>query len=303
MSNISQPDYADVKSEKSMVWDLFDEFYASWSAGMKPDMGFYKLDSLRDDNLGNVLVGRSLGITSVLKNTESCARMLRNLFGNPLLRGERFLVENARRLESITAVAFKEHCGKDTWNYFAEGLKHGPKTFPDDVDTTSVAMLKLNLGLETIESATDKMLRNDNQNVIIKVYFDDSTAVIDPKSMNWITDMLIHRANVDGTKRSVHPGFFLYFLSCICASLREDLEVGLRERIGLAGDSLSIAIRTLACQALGVDSRVDVNILLGSRGNDGSWEPGSLSRYDTTGTLIGNWGATTAFAIKAIAGT
>lgn len=43
MSNISQPDYADVKSEKSMVWDLFDEFYASWSAGMKPDMGFYKL--------------------------------------------------------------------------------------------------------------------------------------------------------------------------------------------------------------------------------------------------------------------
>lgn len=85
--------------------------------------------------------------------------------------------------------------------------------------------------------------------------------------------------------------------------LREDLEVGLRERIGLAGDSLSIAIRTLACQALGVDSRVDVNILLGSRGNDGSWEPGSLSRYDTTGTLIGNWGATTAFAIKAIAGT
>lgn len=79
-------------------------------------------------------------------------------------------------------VAFKEHCGKDTWNYFAEGLKHGPKTFPDDVDTTSVAMLKLNLGLETIESATDKMLRNDNQNVIIKVYFDDSTAVIDPVS-------------------------------------------------------------------------------------------------------------------------
>lgn len=36
--------------------------------------------------------------------------------------------------------------------------------------------------------------------------------------------------------------------------------------------------------------------------NDDSWEPGSLSRYDTKGTLIGNRGVTTAFAIKAIAG-
>ena len=49
----------------------------------------------------------------------------------------------------------------------------------------------------------------------------------------------------------------LHFLSCLCASkerdiqlnlqLREALEVGLRERIGLAGDSLDIAIRTLVC--------------------------------------------------------
>lgn len=70
-----------------MVWDLFDGFYTSWSAGMKPDMDFYKLvlnetkaDPLRtvfvDDNLENVLVARSLGITSVFENTESCARVL-----------------------------------------------------------------------------------------------------------------------------------------------------------------------------------------------------------------------------------
>lgn len=53
---------------------------------------------------------------------------------------------------------------------------------------------------------------------------------------------------------------------------------------------------------LGIDSRVDVNALLRSQNNDGSWEPGSLSCYDTTGTLIGNRGVTTAFEIKAIAG-
>ena len=293
-----------------MVWDMFDGFYTSWSAGMKLDMDFYKLvlneteaDPLRrvfvDDNLGNVLVARSFGITNVFENTGSCARVLRNLFGNPLLREERFLVENAR-LESITEdgdmvrdnlsqslilsvtrkrdlVAFKEHCGKDIWDYFAEDLKHGLKTFPDDMDTTSVALLTLNLELKTIESVMDKMLSNVNQNGIIKVYFNESTTVIDPvscvndiqlffrhgrgdqaqKSMNWITDVLIHQAYVDGTKRYVHPDCFLYFLSCLCASkerdiqlnlqLREALEVCLRERIGLAGDSLDIAIRTLVC--------------------------------------------------------
>ena len=198
-----------------MVWDLFDGFYTSWSAGMKLDMDFYKLvlneteaDPLRrvfvDDNLGNVLVARSFGITNVFENTGSCARVLRNLFGNPLLREERFLVENAR-LESITEdgdmvrdnlsqslilsvtrkrdlVAFKEHCGKDTWNCLTENLKHGLKTFPDDVDTTSVALLTLNLELKTIESAMDKNLRNVNQNGITKVYFDESTTVIGPVS-------------------------------------------------------------------------------------------------------------------------
>ena len=61
-------------------------------------------------------------------------------------------------------------------------------------------------------------------------------------------------------------------------------------------------MRALACQTLGIDSRVNVNALLRSQSNDGGWGPGSLSRYGTTGTLIGNRGVTTAFAIKAIAG-
>ena len=184
---------------------------------MKPDVDFYKLilnetkaDPFRtvfvDDNLENVLVARSLGITSVLfENTESCVWILCNLFRNLLLRGERFLVENAGRLESTTAdgdivrdnlsqflilnstrkrnlVAFKEHCGKDTWNCLTENLKHGLKTFPDDVDTTSVTLLTLILELKTIESAMDKNLRNVNQNGITKVYFDESTTVIGPVS-------------------------------------------------------------------------------------------------------------------------
>ena len=57
-------------------------------------------------------------------------------------------------------MAFKEHCGKDTWNCLAEDLKHGLKPFPDDVDTTSVALLTLNLELKTIEFAMHKILRN-----------------------------------------------------------------------------------------------------------------------------------------------
>ena len=102
--------------------------------------------------------------------------------------------------------------------------------------------------------------------------------------------MLIHQAYVDGTKRYVYPDCFLYFPSCLCAEsgerdtqlnlqLRKVLGVGLRERIGLAGGSLSIAARALACQTLGIDSRVDVNGLLRSQTNDGSW---NLARCHTT---------------------
>lgn len=90
-----------------------------------------------------------------------------------------FLILNSTRKRDL---AFKEHCGKDTWNCLAEDLKHRLKTFPDDVDTTSVALLTLILELKTIESAMDKILRNFNQNGIIKVYFDESTTVIDPIS-------------------------------------------------------------------------------------------------------------------------
>ncbi|OCL07521.1 HAD-like protein, partial [Glonium stellatum] len=367
MSNISQPDYAEIKSRKSIVWDLFDGIYTSWSAGMrKPDMDFYQhvlnetnANPLRtvfvDDSIDNVLIARSCGMKGLLfENTETCARMLRNLFGNPLSRGERYLAENARGLESVTVdgdivydnfsqflilsatgkrdiVAFKEHHGKDTWNYLAEDLKHTLKMFPDDVDTTSIALMTLCVKREVADSAMDKILRNVNSKGILKAFFSESMTIIDPvscvnairlfhrygrgnqvqKSMNWVIEVLTHQAYVDGTGRYVHPDCFLYFLSCLFTEceerqtplsthLREALKEGLRERIGLAGDSLGIAVRALACQAMDIDSTVDVNVLLKSQRDDGGWQPGWLSRYGPMGTLIGNRGVTTAFAIKAI---
>jgi FMN phosphatase YigB (HAD superfamily) len=114
MSNISLPDYAVLRT-KPADWAIFDEVFTSGAVGeRKPNLGFYRhvlgvtgIDPRRtifvDDKLENVLSARSLGFHGIVfENPEPVKRALKNLFGDPVARGQDFLRRNAGRLLSVT---------------------------------------------------------------------------------------------------------------------------------------------------------------------------------------------------------
>lgn len=60
-------------------------------------------------------------------------------------------------------------------------------------------------------------------------------------------------------------------------------------------------MRVLACNSLGIECSADRDALISMQCSDGSWEPGWMYRYGSTGVRVGNRGVTTALAAKAIA--
>ncbi len=117
MSNISQPDYEALRSISSdMDWSIFDDIFTSFAAGRrKPELGFYRhtlsqasLDPSRtiyiDDKLENVLSARSQGLHGLMyHNPTELKQSLLNLLGNPVLRGQDYLKQNAGHLTSKCA--------------------------------------------------------------------------------------------------------------------------------------------------------------------------------------------------------
>lgn len=114
MSNISLPDY-EVLRTKPADWAIFDEVFTSGAAGeRKPNLGFYRhvlsvtsVDPRHtifvDDKLENVLSARSLGLHGIVfESPAPVKRALRNLLGDPIVRGRNFLKQNAGRLLSVT---------------------------------------------------------------------------------------------------------------------------------------------------------------------------------------------------------
>lgn len=72
------------------------------------------------------------------------------------------------------------------------------------------------------------------------------------------------------------------------------------ERLGLEGSASDLAMRIITCAQLGIKADEDRKVLLGLQGEDGSWEPGWMYQYGTTGVKIGNRAVTTAMAVAAL---
>lgn len=119
MSNISIPDY-DVLRTKPADWSIFDQVFTSGGAGeRKPNLGFYRhvlvatgIDPRRtifvDDKLENVLSARSLGMHGIVFDSFGPTKQaLRNLTGDPIMRGREFLSRNAGNLVSVTGETAK----------------------------------------------------------------------------------------------------------------------------------------------------------------------------------------------------
>ena len=129
------------------------------------------------------------------------------------------------------------------------------------------------------------------------------------KSIDWIYQILLHRAYVDGTYYYQTAEWFLFYVSMLLkqthdANLREKfgslLKERIQERIGIPGDSLVLGMRLSVCHAMRVPNYQDVETLTEMQCEGGGWEPGYLYSIPIVGKRIFNRGFTTALAIQVI---
>ncbi|PTB36219.1 hypothetical protein M441DRAFT_151448 [Trichoderma asperellum CBS 433.97] len=366
-SNIYQVLYDTIR-EKVNSWDIFDHVFTSASLGArKPERAFYDrvLESVGvaaesvvfvDDRPENVIAAQCRGMHGVVfGGTDDALGKLHAMFGSPAQRGKSWLRAHAKNMWSVsnTGIEIQEqfqqllllhitgdwdlvHIGQlnppnGRWNVFP----YGPPvlttdTYPDDVDTTALALLKLDVPDVVKHKCMDDILENRNSDGLVYCYFDSSRPRIDPfisanvlrlfyangrggeltAIRQFVEDMLRTTAFQHATRYYHLPDFFLYYVSDLCANnptageldlIRKLLCLRLQDRMGSSKDSPSAAFRLIASNNMNMVNGRDEAILLDSQNVDGRWT-GWLYRYGSSGILIGSDGLTTALAVNALEG-
>ncbi|RTE82370.1 hypothetical protein BHE90_003064 [Fusarium euwallaceae] len=287
LSNISAEDFQQLKPLVDTC-GIFDEFYASClTSQRKPDVACYErfLEDGKispetcvfvDGRIENVVVAQSLGFRSLhFNDTPSAVTTLRNLFGDPVSRGLDFLSRNAKKLF----------------------------LYPDDSDTTSLAMLVLDdITPEEEAFAVEQILSHLSP---------DGLPYIDklPKVYQYLCRLLQTEAYLLGTRYYDNPGWFLFLLSDVCgkrssdkvlSEMRSLLTSQIQDRMGCDRNIFGAALRSLAAQALGIENKRDVKTLLETQQIDGGWERQWLWKYGKEAVKIGSRGVVTAMAVRAI---
>lgn len=215
------------------------------------------------------------------------------------------------------------------WNYFLNHPVGTTPSFPDDVDTTSCALLALSPPNSSVHAVLDAMLANRNTDNLVQTYFSPTRPRVDPvvltnvlrafyahnrgaelaESLAYVRRTLLHRGYLNGTLHYYSAESFLFFVSRLVAAnplaaevqaLREPLVERLRERVGRRDDALAVAMRVLACQAFDVWAESDLEYLKELQEVDGGWEDGWVCRFGRSRKRIGNRGLVTAYAVEAL---
>ncbi|KAI0083056.1 Haloacid dehalogenase-like hydrolase-domain-containing protein [Irpex rosettiformis] len=237
------------------------------------------------------------------------------------------LILEATRRRNLVNVSGNPKIGK--WNFFREKPTLTTSVFPFDFDTTSLALTIVDHDYGLVNAVMDEMLQFRDEDGIIQTYFDHKRQRTDPvvcvnvlslfhaqgranellPTQAWVLDVLKHRAYLDGTRYYATPESFLFFLSRLLTitddeELHETFQPVLKERlqelVGASGDSMALAMRITACATVGMRNEVDLQKLLRMQHEDGSWGPGIMYKYGSTGLGIGNRGLSTALALQAI---
>ena len=127
------------------------------------------------------------------------------------------------------------------------------------------------------------------------------------ETLDWVYNVLAHRAFEHGTLYYHSGDAFLYFLSRLlhtAAAVRDRFKPLFTSRIqyrfGAPGDALALSMRVLAASSIGLCDVQDYERLLALQEEDGSWPLGWFYRNGSSGILTGNQGLTTAMAVAAI---
>ncbi|KAJ3958167.1 hypothetical protein N0V92_005268 [Colletotrichum tropicale] len=169
-TNMSKASY-DIVRAKLGGWDVFDGVFTSASLGVrKPEREFFDrvleaagVDAQSavfvDDRTENVICAQCCGMKGVLfSDTESATQMLHALFGDPVERGKSWLLAHAKNMDLVRIGQTSPETGH--WNVFAYGAPVlTTETYPDDLDTTSLALLTLDATERIKEKAMDDMLK------------------------------------------------------------------------------------------------------------------------------------------------
>ncbi|KAK2589419.1 hypothetical protein QQS21_012905 [Conoideocrella luteorostrata] len=366
VANIGKADYAAILS-LLIDWNIFDQIFLSFEMKKrKPDLSCFDhiLETIRrpaeqlifiDWDTDNVLAALSLGMTGIVYENSGSVRLeLQNLFGDPLIRAKEFLRRGSKTFNSISSngVTIRENFAQlmileatgdedlieiepheMTWNFFIGTPVITPTEFPDDLDTTSLALTVLNKPDHVAHRILDHMLKYVNEDGIILTFFADFKNRFDPvvcvnvlslfyhfgrenqvsKTLDWLRDVVLHRAYVHGTAFYPSPEGFLYFFARFVGSIQKShpdlhrefaelLVPRLKERIRLPADPIALAMRLIACEKFGVADEVDLKSLLAMQCEDGGWAMGQLYQYASKKLVIGNRGVSTALASQAIEG-
>ncbi|KAF9063013.1 Haloacid dehalogenase-like hydrolase-domain-containing protein [Rhodocollybia butyracea] len=216
------------------------------------------------------------------------------------------------------------------FNFFRGVGELTTRDFPCDVDTTSIGITCSDyMSLAMKNQVMDAILDLRNPDGIPQVYFDASRPRTDPavcvnvltlfhkhsrgqqlkKCLEWVESVLRYRGFSKGTRYYEPPEAFLFFLTRLF-QVAPDVHKRLapvfadccRERLGIKGDALALAMRVVCCNFAGINASGDLLTLQSMQEIDGGWPDGWFYKYGLNGIRIANRGFTTAIAINAIKG-
>ncbi|EMR88065.1 hypothetical protein ACHAP3_008726 [Botrytis cinerea] len=175
-----------------------------------------------------------------------------------------------------------------------------------------------------------KKSRKQKLTMTCQVYFDRTRPRIDPvvclnvlttfhiyqrgdqvsKAREWIWDILLHRAYLNGTNYYRTAEWFLFWVYRFTKNAIHDrniqepfttlLKQRIQERIGMPGDALALAMRLTVCHFVDAQNYQDMQRLTELQCEDGGWEKGYLYSIPIVGKEIYDRGFTTALAMQAI---
>ncbi|KAL9017079.1 MAG: hypothetical protein Q9185_005590 [Variospora sp. 1 TL-2023] len=310
-----------------MIWELTDDediVYLNW-----PDGRTHGIDTSENGHVNDHPNGVPNGHSNGLPNGHSDNQL------NGRIRDQSKTDQPNSHINPTVSTTSDIQNG--LWNYFFSAPILTTRSFPPDADTTSTAYLSLPAShLATLPSADlilDEMIKNVDPDGIMQTYFDPTRPRTTPevcvnilrvfhkfgrgadpgtkRTEDYVVDCLYHNACRDGDRHYSTPESFLYFAARLytetpLAPLRKRLSViraRLRERINVPTNTMALALRLFACQAVGIEKelyRRDLETLMAAQEEDGGWPAGHFCCIGRTGKRIGNRGLCTALAVRVL---
>jgi len=252
-------------------WQIFDGIFPSFELGARKPQGRYFQQLLNKINVSNpgrvlfvddkpdtIVAARvsGLGCIQYIDKDKTIAA-IKNAFGNATARGEAWLRAHAGKMWSETntgvtiydtfaqlmilensadpnLVTLPEKKHRTTWNFFHSEPTLTSSDFPDDLDTTSLALWNVaSIGDETKHAVMDQMLKHMDEDGLFNTYFSPTRFRADihitanvlrtfyahgradklRKTISYMIAVARTRAYTNATIYYLHPDWFFYHLS------------------------------------------------------------------------------------------